>query len=407
MRWPPGDSGFAVNVAITVLATLAIGSVAYAGMVRALHPVAVALPAASPSPSHRAPVTPSPDGQAPSPIATPPPGTPLLALHDLDLTDFSTGWILLSNCASITSGNCEYSVAGTLDAGATWGKPVQVGPSFDRTDGGGPRTVRFLNHQDGFVYGYNGAFVTHDGGRTWAGAGLPAKFVYTIAVGGQTAWAVTSPCVKGVACQLEVRRSTDGGRSWLAPHALPLGFTPEELVPFSPGVMMSSVPLGDIQMTTDGGLTWRPIKSQCTGNPFRGSVATSDGIELWELCTGYPDTTSNTSDKTLYVSEDGGKSWKQRATSLNGGALQQSGYAPWLVSNRARVAFMSGAPTPLVTHDAGFTWTPVGLDGTGLWLIRFVGSHDGWALEGTRNIWVTTDGGETWSEGGGLPAEVG
>lgn len=228
-----------------------------------------------------------------------------------------------------------------------------------------------------------------------------------MAAGGQTVWAVTSPCGKGVTCQLEIRRSTDGGRSWLAPNALPLGFSPEELVPFASGVIMSSVPLGDIQMTTDGGLTWRSIKSQCAGNPFRGNVATSDGIELWELCMGYPDATTNAADKTLFVSEDGGKSWKERATSLNGGALQPSGFPFWFVSNRARVAFMSGAPTPLITHDAGSTWTPVGLDGTALWLIRFVGSHDGWAPEGTTNIWVTTDGGETWSQAGGLPNEVG
>lgn len=407
MKWPQGDLRFSVNVAITVLATLAIGSVAYAGTVRALHPVAVALPAASPTPSQSAPATPSPVKQAPSPIPTPPAGTPLLALHDLDLTDSSTGWILLSNCASITSGACQYSVAGTLDAGATWTKPTPVGPAFDRTDGGGPRTVRFLNHLDGFVYGSSGAYVTHDGGATWAGAGLTGKFVEGMAAGGQTVWAVTSPCGKGVTCQLEIRRSTDGGRSWLAPHALPLGFSPEELVPFASGVIMSSVPLGDIQMTTDGGLTWRSIKSQCAGNPFRGNVATSDGIELWELCMGYPDATTNAADKTLFVSEDGGKSWKERATSLNGGALQPSGFPVWFVSNRARVAFMSGAPTPLITHDAGSTWTPVGLDGTALWLIRFVGSHDGWALEGTTNIWVTTDGGETWSQAGGLPNEVG
>jgi len=407
MRWPQGDSGFAVNVAITVLATLAIGSVAYAGMVRALHPVAVALPAPSPTPSHSASATPSPEKQAPSPIPTPPAGTPLLALLDVDLTDSSTGWILLSNCASITSGACQYSVAGTLDAGVTWTKPTPVGPAFDRTDGGGPRTVRFLNHQDGFVYGSSGAYVTHDGGMTWAGAGLPGKFIEGMAAGGQTSWAVTSPCGKGVTCQLEIRRSVDGGRSWQAPHALPLGFYPEELVPFASGVIMSSVPLGDIQMTTDGGLTWRSIKSQCSGNPFRGNVATSDGVELWELCMGYPDATTNAADKTLFVSEDGGKSWKQRATSLNGGALQPSAFPVWFVSNRSRVAFMSGAPTPLITHDAGSTWTPVGLDGTALWLIRFVGSHDGWALEGTTNIWVTTDGGETWSQAGGLPSEVG
>jgi photosystem II stability/assembly factor-like uncharacterized protein len=407
MRWPPGDSGFAANVAITVLATLAIGSVAYAGMVRALHPIAVAFPAASPSPTHRASISPLPATAAPNPIPAPPPSTPLLALHDLDITDFSTGWILLSNCTSITSGSCEYSVAGTLDGGATWTTPVQVGPAFDRSDGGGPRTVRFVNHQDGFVYGSSGAFVTHDGGATWSGAGLPGKFIEGMAAAGQTAWAVSSLCGNGVACQLEVRRSTDGGRAWQAPHALPLGFYPEELVPFPSGAMMSSRPLGDMQITTDGGLTWRSIKSQCAGNPSRGNVATADGVELWELCMGSPDRTTNVADETLFVSEDGGKTWKQRATSLNGGALQPSSAQVWFVSNRARIAFTSGAPTPLVTHDAGSTWAPVGLDGTGLWLIRFVGSHDGWALEGTTNIWVTTDGGETWSPGGRLPNEVG
>lgn len=407
MKWPQGDPGFGVNVAITVLATLVIASVAYAGVVRALHPVAATLPTPSRTHSHGASVTPSPDRQVPSPIPPPPAEAPLLALQDLELIDSSTGWILLSNCAAITSGTCEDSVAGTLDSGTTWTKPAQVGPTFDRTDGGGPRTVRFLNHQDGFVYGSGGAYVTHDGGATWAGAGLPGKVIEAIAAGGQTVWAVTSPCGKGSACQLEVRRSTDGGRSWLAPHALPLGFSPEQLVPFASGVIMSSVPLGDIQMTSDGGLTWRSVKSQCTGNPFRGYVASPDGIELWELCTGYPDTTTNAADMTLFVSEDAGTSWKQPATSLNGGALQPSGFPIWIVSNRARVAFISGSPTPLVTHDAGSTWAPAGLDGTGLWLIRLVGARYGWALEGTRNIWVTADGGETWNQAGALPNEVG
>jgi photosystem II stability/assembly factor-like uncharacterized protein len=406
MSRPPADARFGVNVAITVLATLAIGSVAYAGTVRALHPVAVALPFASPSPSHRASATPSPEKQGPTP-APAPIAVPQLALEDLDLIDASTGWIVVSNCDASSAATCQYSVSGTQDGGVSWSTPAQVGPAFDRTDGGAPKTVRFLNHQDGFVYGYSGAYVTHDGGKTWSGAGLPAKFVYSIAAGGQTVWAVTSPCAKGVQCQLEVRHSIDGGRSWLAPHSLPLGFSPEALVPFPSGVMMSSVPLGDIQMTSDGGATWRAIKTSCLGNTFRGYVATSDGTELWELCMGYPDTTSNTADKTLFVSEDGGKSWSQRATSQAGGALQAAGYPAWFVSNRPHVAFMSGAPTPLVTHDGGSTWTPVGLDATGLWLIRFAGPHDGWALEGTRNIWATIDGGETWNQSGGLPTGVG
>jgi photosystem II stability/assembly factor-like uncharacterized protein len=406
MSKPPAAARFGVNVAITVLATLAIGSFAYAGMVRALHPVAVALPVSSPSPSHHAAATPSPEKQALTPVPAPI-ALPQLDLEDLDLVDASTGWIVVSNCATTSAATCQYSVSGTQDGGDSWSTPVQVGPAFDRTDGGAPETVRFLNHRDGFVYGYSGAYITHDGGKTWTAAGLPAKFVYSIAAGGQTVWAVTSPCAKGAQCQLEVRRSIDGGRSWLAPHALPLGFFPEALVSFPSGVMMSGVPLGDIQMTSDAGATWRAIKTQCPGNPFRGYVATSDGNELWQMCLGYLDPTSNAADKTLFVSEDAGRSWSQRATSQAGGALPAAGYPAWLVSNRSHVAFLSSAPTPLVTHDAGSTWTPVSLDGTALWLIRFAGPYAGWALEGTRNIWATNDGGETWNQSGGLPTGVG
>src|SRR5260370_191893 len=127
MRWPPGDSGFAANVAITVLATLAIGSVAYAGMVRALHPIAVAFPAASPSPTHRPSISPLPATPAPNPIPAPPPSSSLLALVDLDITDFSTAWLLLPNCTSATRGSCASSGAGTLDGGQAWPAPGRVG----------------------------------------------------------------------------------------------------------------------------------------------------------------------------------------------------------------------------------------------------------------------------------------
>jgi photosystem II stability/assembly factor-like uncharacterized protein len=402
---PSLDLRFTVNVAITVLATLVIASIAYGGTARLSRPIALALPAASPTPSKRPAAAPSPVNPATaSPSA--PVGATQLSLQDLDLTDSSTGWILLTSCSSSSNPTCEYSVAATQDGGATWSKPSQVGPAFDRTDGNAPRTIRFLNRVDGFVFGFAGAFVTHDGGKTWSGLQLPSTLVYGIAAGGTSVWALTSPCAKGVVCQLEVRRSGDGGRSWLPAHALPPGFSPESLVTFGSGVMMSSVPTGDIQITSDTGATWRAIKTQCTGNPFRGYVATADGNELWELCGGYPDVASNTADRTLFVSENGGKYWSQRSTSSAGGALSRAGYPMWLVSNRSHVGFVSSVPTPLLTHDAGASWSPVGLDATGLRLIRFSGQQYGWALEGTGDIWSTTDGGESWSQAGQLPADI-
>src|SRR5260370_4746374 len=101
-------------------------------MVGALRRMAVAFPAAPPPARHRPSISPLPATPAPNPIPAPPPSSSLLALVDLDITDFSTGWLLLSNCTSVTSGTCEYSAAGPLDAGAPRTAPVQVGPPFDR-----------------------------------------------------------------------------------------------------------------------------------------------------------------------------------------------------------------------------------------------------------------------------------
>jgi hypothetical protein len=385
-----------VNVAATVLVTLLVAIGGYAASGLRAHPAAVALTTPSPTPSKPAEAPSAPPQQAPSPSAA----SPRLSAEDLTMLDSSIGWSLLTNCSAPADAACHYSVAGTLDGGKSWTEPVLVGPTFDSTDGSAPRHIRFVNRLDGFVYGFDGAFVTHDGGKSWNSVGLPAVFTYDIAVGGKTVWAVTSPCGKGALCQLEVRASLDGGRSWWAPHALPLGFSPESLVAFESGVVMSSVPAGEMQLTSDGGASWRAIKTQCSGNPFRGYVATFDGKELWELCMGYPDTASNSADKALFVSEDGGKSWAARATSQPGGGLQHPGWPVWLVSNRPAVAFISGTPTPFVTSDAGATWTPLSIQ---LSEIHFAGPSSGWALDGAGNIWVTTDGGDHWGQSGALP----
>lgn len=387
-----------VNVAATVLLTLQVGMGSYSAARLDARPVASAAVTPSPTPSTPA----KPASALPPPAPTPSPAAPRLTPVAFSMIDASTGWTLLTNCSTPPGGPCSYSVAATLDGGTSWANPVPVGPTFDSTDGSALRHVRFANRLDGFVFGYSGAFVTHDGGKTWDTLGVPSAATYDIAIGGQMVWMVTSPCGKGVSCQLEVRASPDGGRTWRAPHALPAGFSPEALVAFESGVVMSSVPLGDIQITSDGGGSWRAIKTQCGGNPFRGDVATFDGNELWELCIGYPDTSSNSADKALYVSEDGGKTWAARATSQAGGALQQAGWPVWLVSNRAASVFMSGVPAALRTRDAGATWTPVTVQ---LSEMHFAGRSTGWGLDGAGNIWVTTDGGDNWARAGALPVE--
>src|SRR5260370_13521662 len=110
--------------------------------------------------------------ETPVTSASPVSESPRLAANgwvvDADLVGGLTGWVLLSNCIQPMTGQCHYSVARTADGGATWSKPVQVGPGFDPADGDAPRHVQFINPQDGFVYGRLVAYVTHDARQTWS-----------------------------------------------------------------------------------------------------------------------------------------------------------------------------------------------------------------------------------------------
>jgi hypothetical protein len=381
------------NVAITVLGTLVIAAVAY-GAASGFHVQRTGNIHPMP-PQARTTASPTPlPVELPSPQPTP---GGLLAL-DADMADASTGWLVLTDCP--TQSVCHYFVAGTTDAGQSWSRPVQVGPSFPSGPGFAPRTIRFVNRQDGFVYGSQDAYayVTHDGGKTWRTLAVQYVFLYGITISDGIAWVTTYPCPKGTLCQLEVRSSADGGRTWSAAHKLPPGYSPEAPVAFPTGVIMSSVPGGDIQITSNRGLTWRSLKSACAAPSFRGFVTTTDGTELWEQCIGYPDSSGAFSNVSLFVSEDGGTTWTRRtAPPVMPSPAQES-----LVSSRALVAFAFGGDKSVATHDGGKTWNDISDQGTTFTTIRFSAGW-GWALDPQRVIWQTVDGGDHWTEAGSLP----
>ncbi len=333
---------------------------------------------------------------------------PCSFVWDADLVDGSNGWILMGLCTQPPTGQCQFFVAGTVDGGFMWSAPVKVGPVFTTTDGDAPRSIHFLNRLDGFVYGREVAFVTHDGGRTWSNSALKVTEVVTIAGRGSMSWAVTYPCAKGTPCPFNVQSSADGGRTWSRPHQLADGSSPLDAIPFgSKGVVVST--MGDMALTPDGGATWRQVKSRCPF-AFRNYVATSDGRELWQMCTS--NWTGDSSDKALLVSEDGGASWSQRASSQGGGALPAAGSPATFLSTGLGTAFLATDRTPiLVTHDGGVTWMQVAPPpsssvypkGWAFAAIRFATGSDAWALDFQRTIWATHDGGANWAQLPALP----
>jgi photosystem II stability/assembly factor-like uncharacterized protein len=376
-----GRMQFAAGLAAVLIAALVIATFAY---VRAGMGV----------PRHGPPIT----AGSTAPTLRPPTVPVGITIWDVDLVDLSNGWVLLSDCSAPLPSPCHYWVAATGDGGTTWSKPVQVGGAFARTDGDAPHNVHFLNRSDGFVYGGGIAFVTHDGARSWARLNIPATFIGFITGRSGIAWAATWPCGKGQACPYEIRSSSDGGRTWFAPHELPAGLWSTEAVPFAASGLLVATST-DLMITLDGGSTWRVIKSMCTTAVFHEEIATSDGRELWLLCD--PSQAGSARAK-LYLSEDAGATWKQVVVSQPGELKPGTNGVSAIVSlTGGSLLFNPGVVGVVVSHDGGATWAKAGPD-VRFAYIRFCSAGDGWAVDGEHYIWATTDGGDHWTRTAGI-----
>jgi photosystem II stability/assembly factor-like uncharacterized protein len=381
----------ATNITITVLGTLLIAAIGYGGVARAQNRT---------GPTEQASPAPTPVAKPiPSPIALPSPTpTDRLFVWDADMVDPIAGWLLLTDCNAASPTPCHYSVERTANGGSSWSDPVTVGPEYSPQNGDAPRTIRFLDRDNGFVYGHTSAYVTHDGGFSWTDAGLPGEIV-AIAPFGNVVWALTRPCAKGVLCAYEIRSSLDAGKTWSAPHQIAPPMSPDALVAFGTGVIVSTPPPGNLEWTADEGVTWHDVKSPCAADQFRGDATTADGVEIWVLCQAYPDAFGVSEEATILVSGDGGKSWTTRPV---------PGIVPrWLVSPEPKTALVSGKGPMVLTSDSGATWKGVamnGLDGGPFSAPRFWSGLRGWAMDSTRNAWLTGNGGLNWVPIGPVPS---
>jgi photosystem II stability/assembly factor-like uncharacterized protein len=149
-------------------------------------------------------------------------------------------------------------------------------------------------------------------------------------------------------------------------------------------------------ITLDGGATWRTIKSACKPAVSQEQIATSDGHELWLLCT------DGAKNDALYVSEDAGASWSQRVLPSPGGPKSGLSGPAGLVSLAAGTALLTAGGGVMVSHDGGATWANAGPADVQFVAVRFCSASDGWALDLQNTIWATSDGGQHWTEVTGI-----
>jgi len=364
----------------TMTTLVAVGAVALLLVVLTLAQARPTPVAAHPSP------TPSPS-PAPTAKPLPVPLEPAAQVVEIDAVDPSTGFALL--CTHPGGGQCRYWVTVTSDGGNTWSKPVKVGPQV--TTGESGHHIHFFDAEDGFVYGNQEAYVTHDGGKTWQNTGL--KFLEVVAVVGRTpwAWVVTYPCAKGTVppCAYVASLTSDGGRTW-ARHVDLGSLSPRFAVAFGDGgLALSGYGGGDVFIIPPGAAQVRYVAGACPGETSEVYMASPDGTEVWEACSAkFPDDTP----QTLYVSENGGVTWQKR--------LLPDGLGPqaFLTSTAPGSGVLVSSSSPVeMTTDGGRSWQPLSTEPGFDW-IDLTSATGGWAAKPDGSIWVSADGGRTWTE---------
>jgi photosystem II stability/assembly factor-like uncharacterized protein len=387
-------------------------------------PVATQTPSARPT--ARTSVTPSPAGSltpAPTPTAPPASGT-TLSLAAIQRLNPGVGYLAAWNGGP--------GLAKTGDGGATWQR-IAIPASY-------LTALRFIDERVGWVGGFRNRNIqqvscaqaapagatscagvvlrTGDGGQTWQEAlSIPTDGVeggpirQLQAVDGQRAWVVTlaPPCGLAIQCPADLRRTTDGGRTWQTLlHGGILG------IRFA-SAYRGWVALADangaveVRMTSDGGTTWAH-SFRATGNAFalldaatiyRAWVMTRDG----SYCTS-----SNCAKYELFRTDDGGMSWSSLGNPKDlvvppcaFGHLSMPLFASpvrgWLTLNLG-AGGANGVGGLLSSEDGGRSWrcstTPPNTslvsaaDPTHVWV-----SSDNRST-GETTIYDSGDGGRTW-----------
>ncbi len=258
-----------------------------------------------------------------------------------------------------------------------------------------------------------------DGGRGWVVQRLPVSALDGVAAAGSTIWATTSCAPDAPAgCEGGLIVSTDSGKSWRL-TALAGLWHPGLLDP-AHGWALSPVEVRNpstVSVTADGGATWSRTSAPCRQTAWGAwALQYVSAATGWAACIG--DSGAGSETKELLGTTDGGATWSVLAAESATGAAPAVGSIPlegqlggismradgrgWLWTDRGLYA----------SEDGGRTWRSAGWassDGsTAVVSAVLTGDEAGYAIVRDSSAYLlrfvsTTDGGKSWTDLGGWP----
>lgn len=297
----------------------------------------------------------------------------------------------------------------------------------------GPLTaLRMLDQTHGWALTKSAIFKTSDGGYHWTNV-APAKGIPISSVGtfmdNNHAW-IASVSAQEVSNTVDILRTSDGGKSWqhssFTDDAVAVTDPPKfvnlqtgwlEIINHGgPGAGNESAA---IYRTKDGGQTWSKLVE--SGKGF-GLPGFKTGITFKDTLNGWATGRDASNNALLYVTHDGGNSWRPQTLPDLPGAIGtaatsvsflttppvffgNTGLLPVQVSGQIEANKPLHGTLFYVTNDGGNTWfsywktQPAALSPFGSDNLYIVNTQRAWASDSQSGIiYGTADGGKSWQK---------
>jgi photosystem II stability/assembly factor-like uncharacterized protein len=318
--------------------------------------------------------------------------------------------LLLAGCSQSNGSNPN---AGSNPSGSTSPSSGTVQPLS---------MIRMFSPRNGWALSTQAVLFTTDGGKSWKDVTPPQVTITPDATADfystNLAW-VALPPVNDI---IHIYSTINEGKSWTpSSFGVNAGTTAASQLFFvdpqhgwllSPQAVQSGSEAVVIYRTTNGGRTWREVSVARPDNPphaanvlpFSGD---KQGISFVNASTGWVAGTVPKADTVwLYVTHDGGSTWKQQSLSIpsNVKGAQITTLPPRFFSSSngiLPVLFLASNGVRTVdfyqTTDGGTTWKSTSTLTLSLVIRSFVNLNQGWSTDDT-NLYMTQDGGHTWTQ---------
>lgn len=348
--------------------------------------------------------------------------------HSISFLDESNGWALFPGGSGTGCGNGAAKLWHTTDGAKTWQLAAEVDFRSDSLGGNGLQdckdTVTFVDQSRGYVTTWNdgvrpAVWRTSDGGKTWSRTVVADPPGFATQSGGYElrldqirgfGGALLAPAYgmqPGNLAQAYVFQSRDGGATWSVLATLPN--RPESVSLVSATRWLFVVPHGSME-TTDAGRTWHSFASD-----YDQAAGVAPAVVFADANVGYA-----TVRGSIQRTDDRGTHWTYVSTPGTAPPASPTPFeslpaAPSLQLSvpSASVVWALAEPRRLyLSTDGGVSWRqrtlPPSAGGGGHVSFSFVDATNGWALfpgvpetqcnAAGAEVWRTMDGAVTWHE---------